>query len=173
MELGLLVLRGTVGLLFIGHGAQKLFSWFGGDGPDGTAQLFESAGLRPGRALAYAAGAAEILGGLSITLGLLTPAGGALLTAVMLTAVWTVHRANGLWITNGGFEYNLVLVAALFALSAVGAGAWSLDHALGLDLAGTGWALAELAAGLAGAVLAVASGRLTRREPGTARPVGA
>jgi putative oxidoreductase len=173
MELGLIVLRATVGLLFIGHGAQKLFGWFGGHGPDGTAQLFESVGLRPGHALAYAAGAAEVLGGLSIALGLLTPAGAALLTAVMLTAVWTVHRANGLWNTDGGFEYNLVLVAALFALSAVGAGDWSLDQALGLDLAGAGWAIAELAAGLAGAVLAVASPRFMRREPGAARPVGA
>src|SRR2546430_14036053 len=93
MELGLLVLRATVGLLFIGHGAQKLFGWFGGHGPDGTGQFFESTGLRPGRALAVWAGAAELLGGLPLALGLLPPAGAALLTAVMLTAIWTVHRA--------------------------------------------------------------------------------
>ncbi len=160
MNLGLLVIRVVVGLLFVGHGTQKLFGWFGGHGPEGTGQFFESIGLRPGRVHALAAGAAEALGGLLLALGLVTPLAAAGLTAVMGAAIWTSHRANGIWNSSGGYEYNLVLVAVAFALTGVGAGAWSLDHVLSLDVAGAGWALAELAAGLLGAAFAVIGGRL-------------
>src|SRR5512133_1508217 len=163
MELGLLVIRLTVGLLLVGHGAQKLFGWFGGQGPRGTAEMFESVGLAPGHRHAYAAGFSEAGGGALIALGLLTPAGAALLSAVMFTAIWTVHRRNGLWNTNRGFEYNLVLLAAVFAITAVGAGDWSLDSALGLSVSGTGFALAELAVGLAGAAIAIEIGHSAQR----------
>ena len=80
MELGLLVLRLVVGGLFAAHGAQKLFGWFGGHGLAGTAGFFESIGLRPGRAMALGAGAAEFVGGLLLVVGLVTPAAGALLS---------------------------------------------------------------------------------------------
>jgi putative oxidoreductase len=174
MEAGLLVLRVVVGALFAGHGAQKLFGWFGGHGLNGTAGFFESVGLRPGRTTALAAGLAELTGGILFALGLITPLAAALLIAVMGCAIWTVHRANGLWVTDGGFEYNLVLAAVAFAVSATGAGAWSLDHAFGFELAGTGWALAALAAGIAGATLAVAAGRLRfGRRHGHPTPAGA
>jgi putative oxidoreductase len=160
MNLGLLVLRLVVGLLFMGHGAQKLFGWFGGHGPDGTGAFFESIGLRPGRRNALAAGASELVGGALLALGLLTPVGAALLTATMLTAIWTVHRHNGLWVTESGIEYNLVLLAVLFAVSAAGAGAWSLDHALRIADTGAGWALAQLGAGALGAWGAMTVGRI-------------
>ncbi len=63
MNLALLVLRVVVGALFVGHGARKLFGWFGGHGPDGTGRYFESVGLARGRALAILAGASEVIGG--------------------------------------------------------------------------------------------------------------
>jgi len=160
MSLGLLVLRVVVGVLFAGHGAQKLFGAFGGAGPEGTASFFEKAGLRPGRVHAYAAGWAEFGGGLLLALGLLTPFAAAALIGVMTAAVISVHASKGPWVTEGGFEYNLVLVAAAFALAAVGPGSWSLDSALRLDLAGTGWALAALGAGLLGGLGAIVSGSL-------------
>lgn len=160
MSLGLSVLRVVVGLLFAGHGAQKLFGAFGGAGPEGTARFFEKAGLRPGRVHAYAAGWGELGGGLLLALGLLTPLGSAALIGVMTAAVINVHASKGLWNSSGGFEYNLVLVAAAFALAAVGPGSWSLDSALGLDLAGVGWGLAALGAGLLGGLGAVTSGSL-------------
>jgi putative oxidoreductase len=69
----------------------------------------------------------------------------------MTAAVLTVHLRNGFFNTANGYEYNLVLAAALFALAGIGAGNWSLDSALGLDLAGTVWALAALAVGVLGA----------------------
>src|SRR2546423_420034 len=159
MSLGLLVLRLVVGLLMMGHGCQKVAGCFGGAGPEKTGAFFESLGLRPGTHMALAAGVAEAAGGALISLGLLTPVGAAVLSAVMITAIWTAHRSAGLWATAGGFEYNLVLLATFFALAGVGPGTWSLDNALGLDLAGDGWALAQLGVGLLGAVVAVALGR--------------
>src|ERR1051325_9168757 len=106
MSLGLLVLRVVVGLLFFGHGTQKLFGWFGGHGLTGTGQFFDSIGLRPGRQKALAAGIAEAGGGTLRVLGLATPAAAAGLIAVMLTAIRTVHLPNGPWNSDGGYEYN-------------------------------------------------------------------
>jgi putative oxidoreductase len=160
MELALLALRLVVGLTFSAHGAQKLFGVFGGHGIEGTGGFFEQVGLRPGKLHAWAAGTAEFAGGLLIALGLITPFAAAALIGVMTAAVITVHLRNGFFSGNNGFEYNLVLAAVLFALSGVGAGHWSLDHVLSLHIAGTGWALAALGAGLLGGLGAVFSGRL-------------
>ena len=160
MELALLGLRLVVGLGFAAHGAQKLFGSFGGYGLDGTAGFFEQIGLRPGALHARAAGTVEFLGGLLIALGLVTPFAAAALIAVMIAAVLTVHVKNGFFNTDQGYEYNLTLIAVLFVLAAIGSGQWSLDHALGLDLAGTGWALGALGVGLLGGLGAVLSGRL-------------
>ncbi len=159
MNLTLLALRLVVGLLFAGHGAQKLFGAFGGAGLEGTTEAFERLRLRPARWHALAAGCAELGGGLLLAAGLLTPLASATLVAVMVTAVTTVHARNGLWNTEQGFEYNLVLIAAVFAIAAVDAGAWSLDNAIGLDLSGASWALAALGAGILSGVGAVVFGR--------------
>ncbi len=151
MSIGRLLLRATVGGFFIGHGTQKLFGWFGGGGLDATAQSFEKLGLRPPRANALAAGLAEAGGGAALALGLATPLAAGALTATMLTAVKRVHYRNGPWATKGGYEYNLVLIAAVIALAEVGPGELSLDAALGRERRGAGAALAALALGAAGA----------------------
>lgn len=153
MKLGLSLLRIIVGALFFGHGTQKLQGWFGGHGLDGTGRFFEQLGLKPGKRHATAAGAAEAAGGALLAAGLLTPFAAAALTGTMATAIKTVHGPKGPWVTEGGYEYNLVLMAAVFALTDAGPGALSLDRALGLELDGPGWALFELAAGLAGSAL--------------------
>jgi putative oxidoreductase len=165
MNLGLLVVRLVVGLLFAGHGAQKLFGVFGGHGLDGTAGFFENIGLKPGRLHATAAGLAEFGGGLLIALGLFTPVAAAALTAVMTAAVITVHAPKGPWATEGGYEYNLVLAAIVFALAGVGAGAWSLDHAFSFSDNGAIWAIGELVVGVVGGFGAVLSGREQRERP--------
>lgn len=151
MKIGRLLLRLVVGALFIGHGTQKLFGWFGGHGLDATSQMFEGMGMRPGRRNAIAAGAAEAGGGAAIALGLATPLGAASLISVMLTAINRVHFKNGPWITNGGYEYNIVLIAAALAITELGPGPLSIDAALGQERSGTGWAVAAAAAGAAGA----------------------
>jgi len=152
MKIGRLLLRLTVGSLFFGHGTQKLFGWFGGHGLDATANMFDTIGMRPGDRNALAAGIAEAGGGAGIALGLATPLSAATLTSVMLTAINRVHLKNGPWVTNGGYEYNIVLIAAVIALTEVGPGKLSLDHALGSERSGPAWALAALALGVAGAV---------------------
>ena len=161
MDLALLVLRLVVGLLFAAHGAQKLFGVLGGGGLEGTAGMFDNIGLRPGWLQARAAGTAELVGGLLIALGLFTPFAAAALIAVMVVAIVRVHAPNGIWNTNQGYEFNLVLIAAVFALAGLGAGAWSLDNAFGFDLHGTIWAIAALAAGILGGIGTVISGRIS------------
>jgi putative oxidoreductase len=174
MDLALLVLRLVVGLTFAAHGAQKLFGAFGGQGINGTAGAFEQIGLRPGRLHGWAAGFTEFFGGLAIALGIVTPIPAAALIAVMTAAVLTVHVKNGFFNTDGGFEFNLALAAALFALAGIGAGGWSLDNALGIDMTGTAWALGALGAGVTGGIGAVLSGRIASRQRGEhARPTPA
>jgi putative oxidoreductase len=172
MSIGLLVLRVVVGLLLAGHGAQKLFGSFGGHGLSRTGGWFESIGMKPGKALAAGAGAAELTGGTLLALGLITPLAAALITAVMVTAILTVHLPNGLWNSANGYEYNLVLIAAVTALAGVGAGNWSLDGALDLDVAGTDWALAAFGAGLGGGVGGVLIGKLGARRAGASSAGG-
>jgi putative oxidoreductase len=158
VKLGLAALRIIVGTLFVGHGLQKLAGWFGGHGLHATGEFFASLGLRPGKVHAAASGVAETAGGALLAGGLLTPLGASLISGSMLTAIRKVHLKNGVWVSDGGFEYNLVLLGAVFALSDLGPGEWSLDEALGTRRSGAGWAVAQLAAGAAGSALAVALG---------------
>lgn len=166
MDFALLLLRVVIGALFIGHGTQKLFGWFGGGGPDGTGAFFESIGFRPGRPSALMAGAAEAGGGLLLLLGLLTPVGAAGIIGVMTVAGIAVHLRNGVFNANGGYELNLVFVAVAVLLATV-PGDYSLDAAL--DLAddgvwGLAWGLGALALGVAGGIARLA----TRSAPATA-----
>ncbi|HEV3048593.1 MAG TPA: DoxX family membrane protein [Solirubrobacteraceae bacterium] len=154
MKLGRMLLRLIVGGLFVGHGTQKLFGWFGGGGLEATAEGFEALGLRPGKANAIAAGAAEAGGGALLAAGLATPLAASALTATMLTAIDTVHLKNGPWVTKGGYEYNLVLIAAALALVETGPGALSLDGLRGRERSGLGWMLAAAGAGALGALAA-------------------
>jgi putative oxidoreductase len=173
MSLGLLVLRVVVGLLFFGHGAQKLFGWFGGHGLSGTGQFFETMGFPQGKRQAFLAGFFEAAGGVLIALGLVTPFAAAALIAVMTVAIIKVHAAKGVWVTNGGFEYNAVLVAIVFALAGVGAGNWSLDHALSLNVHGTGWALGALVVGFLGGLLPLAEARFAHSRGDSTHPTTA
>ena len=168
MKLGRLLLRVTVGGLFVGHGTQKLFGWFDGHGLEATSNMFDSLGMRPGRRNAIAAGVAEAGGGAALAAGFATPLAAATLTSVMLTAINRVHLKNGPWSTNGGYEYNAVLIAAVLALAEVGPGELSLDHALGQERSGPGWAVLALALGIAGAVGAHIAAESTPAPPAPA-----
>ncbi len=151
MTPGRLILRSAVGGFFVGHGTQKLLGWFGGHGLDATGQFFDSIGLRPGRRNALAAGAAETGAGALLTLGAATPVAASLVTATMLTAIKRAHLKNGPWASNGGYEYNVVLIAAALALAEVGPGSPSIDSARCSGMKGPKWALLSLVLGLAGA----------------------
>ena len=160
MDIGRLLVRLTVGGTFFVHGTQKLFGWFGGYGPDGTGQFFESLGLRPGRRNAIAAGATETGGGILIALGLATPVAAAGLSAVMITALRTVVWKEGIKPATG--EHEVLLATAALALTETGPGAPSLDSALGLERRGIAWTLAALAAGAGGSAIAISMGE---RQP--------
>ncbi|WP_029133868.1 DoxX family protein [Sedimenticola selenatireducens] len=125
-----LSLRILVGIIFVAHGAQKLFGWFGGYGLEGTGQWMASIGLNPGYLMALLAGSAEFFGGLALILGLLIRPAAAVLAFAMVVAIVTVHIGNGLFMSNDGYEFGLALLAASVALAISGAGRGSLDALL-------------------------------------------
>jgi putative oxidoreductase len=149
MNIGRLVARTLIGGLFIGHGTQKLFGWFGGPGLKGTEGMMESLELNPKRPNAVAAGVTETVGGALLVAGLATPLASAGLIGAMVTAIRKVHAPAGLWAAQGGYEYNLVLISALLALAEDKPGDVSVDNALGLELTGFKWSIAALALGTA------------------------
>lgn len=130
LSVGLLIVRVVIGLIFVGHGTQKLFGWFGGYGPKGTGGWMESIGIRPGILMAVIAGLMEAVGGLLFAAGLLTPLAAVMIIATMLVSIVKVHGKNGFWVTAGGIEYNVVLIAISLGIALSGAGAYSLDHLL-------------------------------------------
>ena len=165
MSVGLLILRLIVGLTLAAHGAQKLFGWFGGYGLTGTGQFFEQLGFRPGRLYAAPAGLAELLGGLFLAAGLLTPAAAAAAVAVMLVAAVSAHVKSGFFAHAGGYEYTLVLGGAALALAFTGPGSISVDQALGIARPGETWGLAALVAGLIGATVPLITRKTTTTTP--------
>jgi putative oxidoreductase len=174
VHVGLLILRLVLGSVFIGHGTQKLFGWFGGHGLKGTGSFIETQGYRPGVPLALFAGLAEAGGGSLLVLGLLTPLGSAAIVGMMLNAILSVHLKNGFWNANGGFEFNLVNAAAATALAFIGPGRYSLDNAFGLSLSGVAYGLGALVLGVGVGLLifgwkTVQSRRLTLPEARAAR----
>ncbi|HEY6808928.1 MAG TPA: DoxX family protein, partial [Gemmatimonadales bacterium] len=128
---GLLILRMVLGISFLGHGSQKLFGWFGGYGLSGTGGWMESVGLKPGKAMAFLAGAGELTGGALVLLGLFTDLGALLIAAVMVVAMAKLHIKKGFWNTNGGYEYNLTIIAAVIALASTGPGGYTIQALLG------------------------------------------
>ncbi len=157
--IGTTAARLTIGALFAGHGAQKLLGWFEGPGMEGTKQMTASLDLAPVTPNAYAVALSEGLGGALFAAGLATPLAGSALIGTMITAVRKVHLPNGPWVTKGGYEYNLVLIAAITALTEVGPGKASLDHLFGTEKSGWKWALGSLALGAAASTAVIEVGR--------------
>ncbi len=153
MDIGLLLLRLTVGLTLFAHGAQKLFGWFGGYGLDATGQFFATIGFSPGKRYALVAGLTETGSGLLLALGLASPFAAAAIVSVMLVAVISVHISKGFFLQNGGYEYALVLGVAGWTTAFTGPGSLSLDALLGYSKSGLIWAVGALLLGVAGALV--------------------
>lgn len=126
LDLGLLLIRLVVGLTLMGHGAQKLFGWFGGYGLKGTGGWMDSIGMKPGVLMALAAGLSELGGGLLFAAGLWLPVAAALIIVPMIVAIAKVHGPKGYWVDRGGFEYNLILLVVALAIAFTGAGAYAI-----------------------------------------------
>ncbi len=127
---GPLALRLPIGIIFVAHGAQKLFGAFGGYGLEGTGQFMASLGLTPGYLMALLAGGAEFFGGLALLFGVLVRPAAAALAFAMLVAIFSVHVSHGLFLANNGYEYALALLAAAVALLIGGGGRLSVDATL-------------------------------------------
>ena len=127
---GALALRIPIGIIFVAHGAQKLFGAFGGYGLEGTGQFMASLGLTPGYLMALLAGSAEFFGGLALLVGVLVRPAAAALAVAMFVAIFSVHIDKGLFMANNGYEFALALLAASVSLLISGGGRQSVDAAL-------------------------------------------
>lgn len=126
-------LRFALGMIFLGHGAQKLFGWFGGHGLAGMSGMLEQLGMYPPMFWAVLAALGEFGGGLLILLGLFTRFGAFNIMVVMLVAIFQVHWGQS-WIPRfflpHGIEYAFALLCAAVTLLIAGGGALSLDSLL-------------------------------------------
>ncbi len=138
-SLGLAILRLALAVVFVAHGAHKLFGvWSGpGIGPGGlanTAKYFASIDLQPAYVLAALAGVAQLVGGFLIGLGALTRYSAVAGLTYLGIGMWKAHWKWGLFLNwandpsrGQGIEYSLVLVGALVCLLLAGPGDWSID----------------------------------------------
>lgn len=124
----LLVLRLALGLTFMAHGSQKLFGLFGGSGLAGMAGGLDKMGMHPAMLWAWLAALGEFGGGFLVATGLLTRLGALAITITMLMAIHLVHFKNGFWLSDHGYEYNLILISMGVALLIAGAGRFSVDR---------------------------------------------
>ncbi len=168
MDTGLLLIRVTMGLLFVGHGAQHALGWFGGYGASGTGAWLEGFGFRHGKALAVVLGTAEIAAGVLFAAGMRLPLAAAAIVGVALSAARTDHAGKGPWIWKNGYEYVMVLGVVAVASVFAGPGSVSVDALLGWTLSGTGWGIAAAVAGIASGL-----GALALRRPRAATPAAA
>lgn len=165
VNIGLLLLRLVAGLLFAGHGAQKVFGWFGGKGMKGQRAMIERLGLQPVWLWAWVGALGELLGGLGLVAGLLTPLAAAGAIGAMVVAIVKVHWRKGLWNTNGGIEFPLTLATVGFVVGLVGPGVYSLDSALRLALPEPLTYLAALAAMVVAVVAGVVAAPRLSHHP--------
>ena len=122
---GVALLRLIVGVVFIMHGGQKLCV----HGLAGTSEGFAGAGVPLASLTAPLVTFVELLGGLALVLGVLTPIVAALLAVVMLGATLMVHLQAGFFLPNG-YEFSLTLLAAAVAIALSGPGAFAVDNLL-------------------------------------------
>ena len=135
VDLAALVVRGVLGFVFIAHGGQKLFGWFGGGGLHGTTAFFRIVGIPAPDAFAYVVAITEFFGGVLLVAGLLTFVAALGILIDMAVAIATVSHAFSFFSQSKvgyGWELNLALIGLAAALLVIGPGTLSLDALLGL-----------------------------------------
>lgn len=151
-----LLLRVAVGLTMMAHGYNHVW---GGGGLAGTSRWFHSLGMRPAKLHAALSGAGEMGAGAALTVGLVTPVAGAFIVGAMMVAGVTAHRRNGFFVFKEGYEYVLMISVVCAAVGVLGPGSVSLDAALGLHTAFSGFTGFTLSTGMGvlGAALLLAA----------------
>ena len=154
-DLGLLVLRVTLGVVFIAHGLQKAFGWWGGPGLQGFRETLTEAGYQHADLLTYLAAGAQIASGVLLVLGLFTPVAAAVALAFLVNSVlatFTAQREDGgLFVFGSTAEYLLVLLAAAATIVLAGPGRYGFDG-------GRGWARRPFIGSFLALVLGVGGG---------------
>lgn len=105
--------RIVFGFLFLCHGAQKLFGWFGGE--VAGAPLFQVAGV------------IEVVGGIMIVVGLLGSWVAFIASGEMAVAYFMAHQPNGTWPIQNRGEVAVLLCFFFLFVAAHGSGMWSVD----------------------------------------------
>ena len=126
-SVGILLGRVALGVIFLAHGLQK----FQQNGWSGPQTGFDMMGVPVASLSAFVVTWLEILGGIALIVGLLTPIVGALLALTMVGALFITHIDNGIWASDGGYELVLSLAAGAILLAVAGAGRFSVDALLG------------------------------------------
>ncbi len=154
-DLGLLVLRVALGVVFIAHGLQNAFGWWGGPGLQGFKETLTEAGYQNADLLTYLTAGGQIAAGVLLVLGLFTPVAAAVALAFLVTsalATFTAQRQDGgLFIFGSAAEYLLVLLAATTTTILAGPGRYGFDG-------GRGWARRPFIGSLLALVLGVVGG---------------
>lgn len=128
------MMRATVGLFLMPHGAQKLFGWFGGYGLEGTAGFFSgNLGFEPGLFWAALVGGVEFFGGFFLAIGFLTRPVALAIMVLMTVVILSIHLGNGFFWTEGGYEYPLMWGLLAFGFALRGGGAYSIDGRIGRE----------------------------------------
>jgi putative oxidoreductase len=125
VDVSLLLLRVTAGVIFAAHGAQKLFGVWGGMGLAKTVEMM-------GVPLGYLVTIGEFFGGLGLVFGFLTRFSAASLIVIMIGAIYQVHGKNGFFLQDQGYEYNLALIGLLLPILIAGPGRFSIGRYLPL-----------------------------------------
>lgn len=127
VNLASLVLRLGLGVMFMGHGMQKVLGKFGGPGIVGFSKMLSGLGFSPALFWAYVGAYTELLGGLALVIGFPVRISSVFLFIFMLVAILKVHLAKGFFLSGGGFEYNLIIISALLALIILGSGKYGIS----------------------------------------------
>lgn len=126
LDLAMLLLRIVVGVVFLAHGAQKLFGMFGGIGIEGTSKIVEGMGLPIPQAYAMIWACIEFIGGIFLILGISTRWAAVAIAFTMLIRLWKLNIVYGFFIENGGIEYNILVIGACIPLILLGGGKWAV-----------------------------------------------
>lgn len=130
-NLVLLILRAWLGVMIFAHGADQLLRTIRGQG---TANYYETVGIRPGKLHAWSLALTELVIAELLVAGLMTPVAAGVLGGLMLIALVTDNRKKGFFVSDRsqGIEFVVTVGVAALALGAMSPGEWSLDNAVGL-----------------------------------------